>query len=638
MKNQNRIMNSWVCAVFATIFAHLSFAQGEGASMRSSSNHSESIAEKDADYFRLAAISRNTQTSEFGGYPVGEHYFFCSSVRLSELAFRKDELTGNPLYSLMYTSGKAAEWNTPKRAENESKVHVGPICALPDGKSVIVTIDDLEKKSNGNKRRLKLYSAIVSQNGKLSNFKELPFNGTDFSNGHPSVSTDGKTLYFASDRPGGFGGTDIYKVSIGENGTFGLPQNLGNSINSSGNELFPWISSGNDMLFFASNGHGGYGGLDVFIAYHSNTTWNNISNLGSSINSVADDFAFILLSDEKNGYVSSNRTNGKGEDDIYCFELSKSLKQQYVIEGKVVDKHAKAALNEAEITLLDASGTVLQTTKTDAQGNFHFSLEPNSNYVISTNIPRYYTTSYEISTNDMESGDTKEQKVEVEKDPKHGLTASVTDRNTGEVIAGVKVHLTDNITGEDIGIFFTNELGEMATAVPGKKLQERISYNIELSKEGYLTNTRTYNAKIDRDGPVSLQEVLDVSMVKFEKGVDIGKVYELQPIYFDYNQFLIRPDAALELDKIVKIMNENPAMYIELGSHTDARGSAEANLKLSDKRAKASADYIRTRISNPSRITGKGYGESHLLNNCGDNINCTEEQHAVNRRTEFVIK
>lgn len=635
MKNQYKNIGSVITLLLVAGFGQFSLAQGEGGTVNTTTTV---INEKDADCFKVAPVSLNTQASEFGGYPVGEHLFYCSSVRLSELAFRKDALTGNPLYSLMFTSGNGMEFKSVKRAENEKRVHVGPICAFPDGKSVIVTIDDLEKRSSGNKRRLKLYRAEVSEGGKLSNFRELPFNSADYSNGHPALSPDGKTLYFASDRPGGFGGTDLYKVTVGENEMYGMPQNLGNSINTIGNEFFPWISVGNDMLFFASSGHAGYGGLDVFVAYNSNNGWNAISNLGSSLNSTADDFAFILLEDEKNGYVSSNRSNGKGDDDIYCFQLNKSLKQQYVVEGVITDKFTKKAVQFAAVSLIDASGKVLETTKTDADGNYHFSLEPQSSYVISTSPPDYFASSAEITTNSMESGDVKQQHLEIEKDPHHGLTANVTDRQTKEVIAGVKVRITDNITGEEIGVFYTNEKGDIATDVPGKKMQDRISYTIELTKEGYLTSTKTYNAKIEKEGAISLQEVLDVSLVKFEKGLDIGKVFALQPIYFDYNKFVIRQDAAIELDKIVKIMNENPTMSIELGSHTDARGSSEANLKLSDKRAKASADYIKSRISNPSRISGKGYGESRLLNSCGDKVTCPEEQHAVNRRTEFLIK
>ena len=163
------------------------------------------------------------------------------------------------------------------------------------------------------------------------------------------------------------------------------------------------------------------------------------------------------------------------------------------------------------------------------------------------------------------------------------------------------------------------------------------SYNIVLEKEGYFGKTVTYNILFDKPGVYKIHENLDLTLDKLEVGGDVSNLIEINPIYFDFNKSNIRPDAALELDKIVKVMTDYPGIEIELGSHTDSRGSDSYNRKLSDRRAKASARYIKERISNPERITGKGYGESKLLNECKNGVKCSDEAHQENRRTEFII-
>ena len=173
------------------------------------------------------------------------------------------------------------------------------------------------------------------------------------------------------------------------------------------------------------------------------------------------------------------------------------------------------------------------------------------------------------------------------------------------------------------------------------KVNDQLNYTITLSKTGYLTKSLDFNYKIEKAGLINLNEKLDVSLGKVEIGVDLSSLINIKPIYFDLGKYVIRKDAAIELDKIVKVMNEYPSMQIELGSHTDCRSSIASNLKLSDNRAKASADYIKKRISNPQRIYGKGYGESKLKVDCPCEgtvkSNCSEEEHQKNRRTEFII-
>ena len=226
--------------------------------------------------------------------------------------------------------------------------------------------------------------------------------------------------------------------------------------------------------------------------------------------------------------------------------------------------------------------------------------------------------------------------LSLEKDPGISLYILVKDAETNQPLDSVLVTVLDNMVDETTATM-TNKSGDFIMPLANKKLQDRGSYNIKLEKKGYLVITETYNVLFDKEGQYNVLEDLHIKMEKIEVGLDLSKVVDIKPIYFDLGKYKIREDAALELDKIVQVMNDNPEMVIELGSHTDSRGSATSNQSLSDKRAKASAEYIKSRITNPDRISGKGYGESKLVNECADGVQCTEEQHQDNRRTEFII-
>jgi len=205
----------------------------------------------------------------------------------------------------------------------------------------------------------------------------------------------------------------------------------------------------------------------------------------------------------------------------------------------------------------------------------------------------------------------------------------------------VKITILDLLSGERLGVFTTNSIGEIQQGLLGKNLNDSLSYKIELVKEGYFPKTIYYLGKIVKAGLIDLSHELKNQLKLDSIVTDLADMVEINPINFDLNKFNIRPDAAIELDKIVVIMNTYPDMVVELGSHTDCRGSNQYNLNLSDKRAAASAAYIKSRITNPDRIYGKGYGESMLLNDCecegSVKSDCTEEDHSKNRRTEFRV-
>jgi outer membrane protein OmpA-like peptidoglycan-associated protein len=221
------------------------------------------------------------------------------------------------------------------------------------------------------------------------------------------------------------------------------------------------------------------------------------------------------------------------------------------------------------------------------------------------------------------------------------LEGNISDGTSSAPLSDVKIEITNAFTKEKKSLS-TDEKGLFKEILANAKMDDKVTYSIKLSKDGYLSKSLSYSAQLDHEGKYDLNSSLDLSLEKIALGQDLAKVIDISPIYFDLGKFAIRPDAGKELDKIIEVMNSNPNMEIELGSHTDCRGTAADNLKLSDKRAKASAEYIKKKISRPERIKGKGYGESQLVNSCeceGKNVApCSEEQHQANRRTEFKIQ
>jgi outer membrane protein OmpA-like peptidoglycan-associated protein len=226
--------------------------------------------------------------------------------------------------------------------------------------------------------------------------------------------------------------------------------------------------------------------------------------------------------------------------------------------------------------------------------------------------------------------------VLLEKDPGLSLYFLVKDKASTSVLQDVKIKFTDKLTGK-VDSVMSSVAGDYRMPLTGKKLGDQLTYTIAFEKPGYLSKSIVYDAAIFKEGEIRIEETLD----KIDVGLDLAKIIDIKPIYFDLGKSIIRPDAAIELDKIVKVMNENPNMVVELGSHTDCRSSAQSNMSLSERRAKASADYIKKRITNPERIYGKGYGETQLTNGCecegAVKSTCPEDEHQKNRRTEFKI-
>lgn len=612
---------------------------------------------KESKNYLIHNLNINSEQQDFAAAFYKDQVVFASSREGVKPIRRKWNWNQLPFLDLYVADRK--EDNTLENASMltgriNKKYHEGPVAFNEAGDFMIFTRNNYDGQSSKGVIRLQLFSSRLVD-GKWEEPKGLPFNDNEYSVGHATISKDGKWLYFASNMPGGIGGVDIYKAEIKENGTYGEAVNLGKKVNTEGDEMFPFFHASGEMLFFSSNGRVGLGGQDVFLAQvKPNQSIGKVINLGAPVNSSSDDFALILNEEQSLGYFSSNREGGKGSDDIYSFALLKPFTFGKVIKGIAKDKKGEILAN-TKVTLFDLLTGDEEVVTTGDDGAYEFFVEEDKTFNLRGQKDKYFD-----GTNAAETYGEEEVIVvdlELEKDPGLALYALVTDKETGKPLDSVRIVITDNMTGE-VESILTGESGDYLRPLIDKKLNDRGSYNLALERDGYLGKTVTYNTAFDREGKYEVHADLDLTLEPIQVGADLSKIIDINPIYFDLNKYNIRPDAAIELDKIVKVMNENPTMVIELGSHTDSRGSASSNERLSDRRAKASAKYIAERITNPDRIYGKGYGESkpNVVDASADGG--TTEQvltedfinpfrssarkkfdhyHQLNRRTEFII-
>lgn len=483
---------------------------------------------KIADEYKLEPVTFNSGFSDFGAYEKDGKVYFVSAR--DEGMSKKNKIyswNGEPFLDVYLKDGETI---TPVAGDINTILHDGPITITKDGKYMYFNRNNYLNNKQGKRDKektnhLKIYRA-TNNNGQWGDVVELPFNDNSYSVGHPALSADEKTLYFASDMPNGLGGTDIYKVEILGDNLYGKPVNLGEKVNTSMDESFPFVTEYN-VLYFSSNGHLGLGLMDIFKADLGKMTI-EIENLGAPVNSNLDDFSYFQSNGSNTGYFASNR-NG-GNDDIVGFNLLKPL----VLKGQVTDAANQQPVSNATIRLMDENNQQIAFLETDEDGSYEVVISRNKTYPIEAKHIEYQEKTGSVSS--MESDD-----------------------------------------------------------------KEEIIYNMQLD-------------------PVE----------------DVEYLAEINIIYFDFDKHNIRPDAAKELDKLVDLMkNKYPDLVIEIGSHTDRRGSNQYNEGLAERRAKATYDYLVASGIEAARIGAyKGYGETEPAIECE---RCNEQEHQLNRRSIFNV-
>lgn len=480
-----------------------------------------------------------------------------------------------------------------------------------------------------------IYRAKVEfKNGKITIDKaeNLPFNSKEYSCSHPSISKDGKHLYFASNMPGGKGGVDIYSVVVNEDGTFGKPINLGNKINTPLDDEFPFYKQDEKLLYFASNGHKGLGGLDVFVAHQDSLGgFYNVSNLQSPINSHWDDFSFSNDPSGRFGYFSSNRATS---DDVYRFIQHK----QKSVTGNVRDFLTNNNLDSALIVLKNKEGKSLDSAWTNEEGNYKMILPDSLNEFHLFASRRNYFPEQKSLTVQQNSFD---YTVNFQLKPmKYQFVASVKDDASNIPIPDVDA-LVINLKGDTLFQGKSDSLGHFMVDLQNVKFGDSIHLQIRLTKDGYISKTIPFNRLLGKNPTLQA----DFKMTKIILGkTDLADVVDLDPVYFDLNSsFFNRSDAKADMRKVVKILKENPTMKIAIKGNCDQRGSYRYNVWLSNRRAKRAYSYLLAHGIRPSAIVSvKGYSYdrpkvSQAKIDAAPSQEEKEKLYQLNRRTEFII-
>jgi len=420
------------------------------------------------------------------------------------------------------------------------KVNQTGVTYSKDGRTVYFSRNKykkkLKKQNLPKNKRLILYKADVAADGSWKNAKKLPFNKKKTSTGYPVLNGDDSKLYFVSDRLPSKGMSDIFVVDILAEGEYSQPKNLGSFVNTDRNETTPYITDEN-ILYFSSDGHKGLGKLDVFAVEVFDNATSEVYELSSPINSINDDFAYIVNKDNNQGFFTSNRLQGDGFNDLYSFTLEEDVRPGecfITVDGKVRDKQSFEALSGATVDLYSIDGSLIESVATYSDGTYKFTVSCAKEYELVASNPNY---------------------------------------------------------------------------LDDKK-------RIEILEENYHSALHT-----------------NLNLSKVEKKQPVAD--RMSPIYYEYDDAQITEEAAEEMDKIAEIMIDNENLVIQASSYTDSRGTDAYNVALSKRRAKAAVEYLKSKGIDQSRIKSKGYGEDKLINQCVNGVECREESHQMNRRTEF---
>ena len=594
---------------------------------------------KKKNNYRISNLNFNTNGIEFSPFFIGEQQLGIIAANSSKQIIKREFAWNKTPFLDFYTVSKINDttFSTPERLKGKinSKYHEGPAHVVASDSTIFLTRNNFISKKMVSKDgilKLKIFKSQKNKKGKWNKIEEVNLGNSNYSFGHPSLSTDGNKLYFTSDMPGSIGGTDIWMVEK-KSKRWSTPINLGPDVNTEGNEMFPFVSKNGD-LFFASNGHFGLGGLDLFYAPFKNNEYKHIYNLGEGINSSKDDFGMIANEGITKIYFSSNRETGKGDDDIYFANVLAPI-QIKLLTIKVKDIATDSYLANTKVSIEQNNRTF--TYLTNNKGELELIIEPESEIKLTASLASYKNTATIIPSD--ESFDPMTETLYLAQDNQLYLSAAVKDFKTKKAIENSTIIIRNK---RKKYIYTTDVNGEIFIPLPTVKIGDTLNYSVSIEKEGYFGKEFTYKQLIDTTKNVySLNAELDFNLHKIEKGAEIGKAINIQPIYFNLDKDNIRRDAAIELDKIVAILKKYPNINIELGSHTDCRASAEYNDDLSERRAESSKNYIISKGIDASRLYWKGYGETKLVNKCScdlkDTNNYPEKLHQQNRRTEFVI-
>jgi len=557
-----------------------------------------------------------------------------------------------------------------------SKHHQGPLAFYPSGLEMLFTGNVARRTGKGEKELFLNITKAVKDGKQWLRAAAFDLGDGTWNDAHPALTADGKLLYFASDRPGGYGGMDLYCARFSD-GKCGLPVNLGAEINTPGNEVFPFIYA-DGTLYFASDGWGGYGGLDIF---HSEPDaegyWQQSANLGLPFNSPKDDFGYVLDLTGSNGFFTSARKGGLGKDDIYEFHLPAPQSNKYsrlpnatvcTVDGSTGQPVAGARVSvfskisdgsyvgyekDYMVKLVASDGEdgfekrrlpadpfgpdelLNNHFETGPDGQASLYLNPSNTYLLQVDMPGYEPANVGYSP------DATADCIPLKPASCIQLAGRIADKQQRGFIAGAAISAVNLTTGEQLETD-SDEAGQYSFC-----LERDCDFIVTATKKDFIEENALVSTV--REGGLGGLVNKDLRLTPVFAGAVSapttagslfaeGVLINLDHIYYDFGQSNIRPDAAKELDLVVDFLKRHPALSVELRSHTDSRGDDDFNRELSQKRAQASLEYLVQNGIEKSRLMAIGLGEDQLLNRCNDGVKCTEEEHQVNRRTELRIK
>lgn len=659
-------------------------------------DYEDELMTKNAGVFTVKQLPFNSNVDDFSPTIFGDEIIFATERDKGGAIKRTHTWTGNPFLELYTVSAKAEEddcgnytFGSPKKFSNDinGKLHEAAVAFSKDGKEIYFTRNNIIKnkvqKSDEGIVNLKIFFAEMKGEKGWGELQSLPFNSDEYSVAHPTLTPDGNTLYFSSNMPGGFGGMDLYK-SEKESGNWGPPLNLGPGVNTEGNEIFPnYEHSG--RLYFSSDGQIGLGGLDIyFMEDKGEGEWGEIENMGYPINTISDDFGVVFNEEGVCGFFSSDRDGGSGADDIYSF-----VKDASPVEIFVFDAATKEPIEGATVV---NECTGLEMT-TDVEGRVTIDQKMGECCNFKASAETYLDNAKEGCTKDIKRGEKVLVEIPMEKELQFEIEGVVFDENTGLPLEGATVTLM-NDCDQDEQTYTTDALGTYSF-----KLDKDCCYTVKGSKEGYIAATvgdqctrgetksltlqanlnlqpttvtdpiaSTDNTSIKPGNPYQNDDGIWIDPITgepadgpystntFKNGVPDDSVtsaptFEVSPatpnegdpmayllhIYYDFDQSYLRDEAEPQLTALKEMLENNPEFVVEIGSHTDSRGSHYYNRGLSQRRADSVVRWLVDNGIDRERLVAVGYGEDRNVNDCKNNIPCSEREHQLNRRTEFRI-
>jgi outer membrane protein OmpA-like peptidoglycan-associated protein len=551
----------------------------------------------------------NTSGSEISPAIVKEELYFSAreDEMVSDRRTRQEITQFYDVYKTAINSGGYTDTTRQRVSGFGNFYHEGPVAWCNATGELFATlsnvIDGDTLRGIINEEFIRLRLVIMREiDGRWTITEELPFNQDKFNFAHPAISATGDTLVFSSDMTGSFGKSDLY-ISIRKDSIWSRPRNLGNRINTRGNEMFPVFGPGG-LLLFSSDGHkDNLGNLDIY--YTSLTGKNSLVHLGETINSPQDDFGLVVHSSGSFGYFTSNR-QGIGSDDIYLVKFNSLYKN---VAGKVLAAHNGLPLRDAIVHLEDCDGNRLNVTRTDIGGNFMFEVAKENCYQLAVEREGYLPERSKLVEGEISEFSLKQ---------KLNYQVLALDAESLEPLSQATISCNEQK-------WETN-----ASGFAQMDITMGNSCSFTVTRNGYFDYILDFDANVPG---VGTSEVDTIMMYRKTQ----GKTITLNNMLYYRDMWRILPESEKELNLLVKLMLDNPKIRAEIGSHTDTRLADDYNLWLSQKRSDSIQEYMTERGVGKERLIPRGYGETRLLNHCTNWSDCSEEEHLVNRRTEFKL-